>query len=207
MGSCFYSVGWQYMPMGPTACGYSAGGALSSSTCRARPGTRRAGSRSSRLAQEAKLAGADAVLGVEITRGAYDWAQGLIEFVAVGTAVVSDGYDFGEERLPLVALAGSSSRASCASGWMPVGIAAGSTVAYVVGGCQTMQALSGYGARWQNQELTRADRGPLRGAAARDAPRRAPGARARRSRDRRRADRAAASSRARSTSRATSAST
>ena len=42
---------------------------------------------------------------------------------------------------------------------MPVGIAAGSTVAYVVGGFQTMQALSGYGSRWQNQELTELTRG------------------------------------------------
>ena len=49
------------------------------------------------LAQEAHLAGADAVVGVRLERGAYDWGRGLIEFIAVGTAVASERYDLGEE--------------------------------------------------------------------------------------------------------------
>ena len=40
-----------------------------------------------RLALEAAQAGADAVVGVSVRSGAYDWAAGSIEYVAVGTAV------------------------------------------------------------------------------------------------------------------------
>jgi uncharacterized protein YbjQ (UPF0145 family) len=149
MGSCFYSVGWQNMPMG---WGYSTAGTYELDVqSEAWNEARRLAL--DRLAQEAKLAGADAVLGVELRRGAYDWAQGLIEFVAVGTAVVSESYDFGE-NVYLSSLSGQQFASLVRSGYMPVGIVAGSTVAYVVGGFQTMQALSGYGSRWQNTELT-----------------------------------------------------
>lgn len=40
-----------------------------------------------RLWQEAAHAGAQAVLGVQTKRGAYDWAEGAIEYMVVGTAV------------------------------------------------------------------------------------------------------------------------
>ena len=156
MGSCFYSVGWQYMPMG-SSWGYSGGGAVELDVqSEAWNEARRLAL--GRLSQEAKLAGADAVLGVEIKRGHYDWAKGLIEFVAVGTAVVSESYDLGEEVF-LSSLSGQQFASLVRAGFMPVGITAGSTVAYVVGGFQTMQALSGYGSRWQNQELTELTRG------------------------------------------------
>jgi len=156
MGSCFYSVGWQYMPMG-SSWGYSGGGTVELDVqSEAWNEARRLAL--GRLSQEAKLAGADAVLGVEIKRGHYDWAKGLIEFVAVGTAVVSESYDLGEEVF-LSSLSGQQFASLVRAGFMPVGITAGSTVAYVVGGFQTMQALSGYGSRWQNQELTELTRG------------------------------------------------
>jgi uncharacterized protein YbjQ (UPF0145 family) len=44
-----------------------------------------------RLAQEASLVGADAVVGVHVTSGDSDWAARALEFVAVGTAVRVDG--------------------------------------------------------------------------------------------------------------------
>jgi uncharacterized protein YbjQ (UPF0145 family) len=40
-----------------------------------------------RLEQEARHAGADAVIGVQTRTGAHDWAEGSIEYVVVGTAV------------------------------------------------------------------------------------------------------------------------
>jgi uncharacterized protein YbjQ (UPF0145 family) len=40
-----------------------------------------------RLELEARHAGADAVVGVQLRRGAHDWAEGAIEYVVVGTAV------------------------------------------------------------------------------------------------------------------------
>jgi uncharacterized protein YbjQ (UPF0145 family) len=162
MGSCFYSVGWQAMPMGGGYGGYGGYGYSGSGTyeldvqSEAWNEARRLAL--SRLEQEAKLAGADAVLGVRISRGHYDWARGLIEFVAIGTAVVSELYEFGEEVF-CSTLSGQEFASLVRRGFMPVGITAGSTVAYVVGGFQTMQALSGYGARWQNQELSELTQG------------------------------------------------
>jgi uncharacterized protein YbjQ (UPF0145 family) len=159
MGSCFYNVGWQYMP--GMSYGYGGWGASGTVELDVQSEAWNEARRLAldRLAQEAKLAGADAVLGVEITRSAYDWAQGLIEFAAIGTAVVSDRYDFGDDDVFLSSLSGQEFASLVRNGYMPVGICAGSTVAYVVGGGQTMQALSGYGARWQNQELTELTRG------------------------------------------------
>jgi uncharacterized protein YbjQ (UPF0145 family) len=151
MGSCFYNVGWQNVPMGGY-WGYSAGGVMELDVqTEAWNEARRLAL--SRLEQEAKLAGANAVLGVRITRGTYDWAQGLIEFAAVGTAVVSDGFEFGDEIF-LSSLSGQQFASLVRSGWIPIGITSGSTVTYVMGGMQTMQAMSGFRTRMQNQELS-----------------------------------------------------
>jgi uncharacterized protein YbjQ (UPF0145 family) len=155
MGSCFYNVGWQNVPMG--GWGYSAGGTFELEVQSAAWNEARRLA-FSRLEQEAKLAGADAVLGVHITRGSYDWAQGLIEFAAVGTAVVSEGFEFGDEIF-LSSLSGQQFASLVRSGWMPIGITAGSTVSYVMGGMQTMRAMSGFGARMQNQELSELTQG------------------------------------------------
>jgi uncharacterized protein YbjQ (UPF0145 family) len=163
MGSCYYAVGYQTTPFmggygpGLGGAGYygmpiAAGGVFELDVqSEAWNEARRLAL--SRLVQEAQLAGADAVLGVEITRGVRDWAQGLIEYVAVGTAVVSERYDFGGE-LFCSALSVQQFSGLMRNGWMPVGIAAGSTVVYVAGGFQTAMALSAYGARYQNSELT-----------------------------------------------------
>ena len=179
MGSCFYAVGWQSLSLAGVGAGFGPGGVgpgglgprgfgqggfgqgglgyaaagtyeLEVQTEAWNEARRLA---LERLAQEARLAGADAVLGVEVRRGEYDWASGLIEFVAVGTAVVSERFDLGEEPL-LSALTGQDFASLVRRGYLPVGIVAGTTVAYVVGGPQTMQALTGIGARMRNQELT-----------------------------------------------------
>src|SRR5438067_8833860 len=42
-----------------------------------------------RLEQEAQRVGADAVVGVQLTQRKYEWAPGLLEFRALGTAVRS----------------------------------------------------------------------------------------------------------------------
>lgn len=44
-----------------------------------------------RLALEAKLAGAQAVVGVQVRTAAHDWAEGAIEYVVVGTAIARTG--------------------------------------------------------------------------------------------------------------------
>jgi uncharacterized protein YbjQ (UPF0145 family) len=114
-----------------------------------------------RLLEEARLCGADAVLGVGIDQGAHDWAPGALEFIALGTAV----------RLPermrdrtatavLSDLSGQEFVQLCQAGLRPVGIAAHTSVHYVPATGQTQMAqssfgglLGGAGGSWTNQEL------------------------------------------------------
>ena len=163
MGSCFYHVGWQYMP-GQRAPGsyapdgqttsrnpYAAGFEYDSFARRVYSGAsfgqvfeldtetqawqdaRQLAL--SRLAQEARLAGADAVIGVRLQQGTYDWSRNLIEFVAVGTAVVSERYEIGAEPI-LANISGQEFAKLYAAGYWPVGIVAGTAVIYVMTGWQ-----------------------------------------------------------------------
>jgi uncharacterized protein YbjQ (UPF0145 family) len=119
----------------------------------------------SRLLEETRTAGADAVVGVRITQGAHDWAPGSVEFIAIGTAV----------RLPpalrstaaepvLTDLSGQEFWQLCAAGFRPVGIAAYTSVHYVPATWQTQMAqgssmMFGQSAAWTNQELPDFTRG------------------------------------------------
>jgi uncharacterized protein YbjQ (UPF0145 family) len=163
MGSCFFQMGWQYMPgkrppgtyakegQATPASQYASGFEyddfgrkvysraafgqvfeLATETNAWREGRRLA---LARLAEEAKLAAADAVVGVRIRRGVYDWARGLIEFVALGTAVVSSEYDLGNEPV-LSNLSGQEFAKLYASGYWPVGISGATAVIYVMSGWQ-----------------------------------------------------------------------
>jgi uncharacterized protein YbjQ (UPF0145 family) len=83
-----------------------------------------------RLRDEAVACGADAVVGVRVERGERDWARGLIEFAASGTAVRAPRYEIEDPPL-LCTLSGQDVAKLVAHGHWPVGIAGGSTVAYV----------------------------------------------------------------------------
>jgi len=136
MGSSIYHVGWQQRP---GAWGMQMGGVsqelgvISEAWNAAR--LRAFG----RLEQEAKLVGADAVVGVRLKVGQHDWAVGAIEYVAVGTAVRIDGAEQAGQR--------------------PLGVVGASTVHYVVASWMTQQAQSGFSASWVNQELKDFTRG------------------------------------------------
>jgi uncharacterized protein YbjQ (UPF0145 family) len=146
MGSSIYKVGWQPVYFNvPTEVSVLSG-AFNESRRLAL----------GRLTEEARLAAADAVVGVKIEQGSHDWATGAIEFIAVGTAV----------RLPLhmrhpdgatvlTDLTGQEFVQLCHAGVRPVGIAAHTSVQYVPATLQTQQATSGgwAGASWSNQEL------------------------------------------------------
>jgi len=158
MGSCFYHVGWQWLPAGGAGWGggmtaFGSGDTFELETeTEAWNEARRLAV--GRLAEEARLAGADAVVGVRVARGAYDWAQGLIEFVATGTAVRSERYALGDQPV-LSNLSGQEFAALVAHGWWPVGLVAGTTVAYVVSGWQQQRAQFALGGtRLQNQEFS-----------------------------------------------------
>jgi uncharacterized protein YbjQ (UPF0145 family) len=162
MGSCFYQVGWQWMPGGYGASlwggsGYGAGQTLELETQTEawNEARRRA---LGRLAEEAGLAGADAVVGVRLERGEYDWAAGLIEFVATGTAVVSERHDLGDEPV-LSNLSGQEFAALFRHGYCPAGLAGASTVCYVMTGWQQQGRASGFFSSMQNQELPDFTRG------------------------------------------------
>jgi uncharacterized protein YbjQ (UPF0145 family) len=147
MGSSIYKVGWQPVYYNvPTEVTVLSGGYNESRRLAL-----------GRLAEEARLAAADAVVGVRIEQGSHDWAAGAIEFIAVGTAV----------RLPahmrhpdgdavLTDLTGQQFVQLCKVGVRPVGIAAHTSVHYVPATWQTQQATSGGmfgGTGWTNQEL------------------------------------------------------
>lgn len=161
MGSCFYNVGWQWMPgtAGSRGWGmtYAQGETVELETqTEAWNEARRLAL--ARLAEEAKRVGADAVVGVRLQRGAFDWAAGLLEFVAVGTAVRSERYLLGEEPV-LSNLSGQQFAALVAHGFWPAGLVAATTVAYVMTGWQQQSRVSGLFSGFQNQELVDFTRG------------------------------------------------
>ena len=111
-----------------------------------------------RLRDEAVAVGADAVVGMRLRRGGYDWAAGLVEFVAIGTAVRSERYEI--EDAPVIShLSGQDFAKLVRHGFWPVGVVAGSTVAYVVAGWAQQSRASGLFSGRQNQELTDYTRG------------------------------------------------
>ena len=111
-----------------------------------------------RLRDEAVAVGADAVVGMRLRRGGYDWAAGVVEFVAIGTAVRSERYEI--EDAPVIShLSGQDFAKLVRHGFWPVGVVAGSTVAYVVAGWAQQSRASGLFSGRQNQELTDYTRG------------------------------------------------
>jgi uncharacterized protein YbjQ (UPF0145 family) len=157
MGSCYYSIGWQGLPgTGFGFGGYGSGAFWTPSAgqlfeleveTEAWKEARRLAL--GRLAQEARLAGADAVVGVRLTRGTHEWSHGMIEFLAVGTAVRSERYDLGDEPV-LSNLSGQEFAKLFAGGYWPVGLVADTTVVYVMTGWNQKAGTSWFA---PNQEL------------------------------------------------------
>ena len=181
MGSCFYRVGWQYMPgkrppstyvkegqatpANPYSGGFEYDGfgrkvyqraafgqvfELETETQAWQEARRLA---LTRLAEEARLAEADAVVGVGLRRGSYDWGRSLIEFVAFGTAVVSERYELGQAPV-LSNLSGQDFAKLYASGFWPVGIVAGTAVIYVMTGSQQRIARGRFAPNQEAQDYT-----------------------------------------------------
>src|SRR5207253_386841 len=155
MGSSIYHVGWQQRPGSYT--GWQPGGVSQELTVVSEAWNTARLRAFARLEQEAKLVGADAVVGVHVTRGQHDWAAGAIEYVAVGTAVRAHGVERGE-RPAVSDLSGQDTWKLWQAGYRPLGVVGASTVHYVVPGWSTQQA-SGYWSSWANQELRDFTRG------------------------------------------------
>jgi uncharacterized protein YbjQ (UPF0145 family) len=149
MGSSVYHVGWQFMPSSSWWQASQELTVISEAMNRARALAL------SRMEQEARMAGADAVVGVRVERTQYDWARDLIEFNLVGTAVRVPGAPRNGGPIAITNLSGQDFWKLLKSGYWPLGVVAASTVFYVVASWRTQMANnSWWGSGWANQELT-----------------------------------------------------
>jgi uncharacterized protein YbjQ (UPF0145 family) len=148
MGSSVYHVGWQGMPGSFFGMGRGAFelGVLSEAWNRAR------GLALSRLQQEARFAGADAVVGVHIQWGAHDFAPNSVEMVAVGTAVRTSGPERTDPPV-LCDLSGQDLWNLLQAGYRPVGVVGATTVFYVVSQWSTLRLTTSWLSGPSNQEL------------------------------------------------------
>ncbi len=162
MGSSVYHVGWQYMP---TWSGSSAElTILTQAFYHARHLAL------NRLQQEAALLGATGVVGVRLEHNEYDWGAGMLEFLAIGTAVrekevpeppvsLEHPLQIGRPSQPkppfLSRLSGQEFWMLRQGGYRPLGIAVGNCTYYQVATWQTQRATTGglFSGAWQNQEL------------------------------------------------------
>lgn len=131
MGSSIYQVGYQTLPVD-----YFSGGFSQRQVSQELPTLTHAWNDArtravSRLSEEARLAGADAVVGVSVRRCDHDWAAGAIEYVVVGTAVKVPGAL--PDREPVITdLSVQDYWKLTRAGVEPVGLLAASSVFFVV---------------------------------------------------------------------------
>ncbi|MGA2014116.1 MAG: heavy metal-binding domain-containing protein [Solirubrobacteraceae bacterium] len=100
MGASVHHVGWQYLPLpagyqsSPSLSigGATLGGGLNDTIVSELAMITQAWNQArrralDRLTEEARIVGADAVLGVRLERGEHDWASGSVDYLISGTAV------------------------------------------------------------------------------------------------------------------------
>jgi len=151
MGSSIYHVGWQQSP--GVWGGWQAAGVSQELTTLSEAWNDARRRAFGRLTQEARLLGADAVVGVQLTTGQHDWAAGAIEYVVVGTAVRVDGAAPAAEPV-LTDLSGQEYFQLRQAGYRPVAVVGATSVLYVVSGWQQQRAQRGMFSSWANQELS-----------------------------------------------------
>jgi|tagenome__1003787_1003787.scaffolds.fasta_scaffold20968666_2 uncharacterized protein YbjQ (UPF0145 family) len=163
MGSSIFKVGWQQMPW---AAGGGWYGGRSSETFELEAQTEAYNEARrlsvDRLREEARLAGADGVVGVSIRRGRREGMSDLLEFVAVGTAVRSTRFTLDDEAADgpwLCNLSGQDVAKLIAHGFWPLAIVGGSTVAYVASGTAQQWRSRGFLGSMRNQEMADFSRG------------------------------------------------
>ena len=166
MGTCFYRTGWQSYPWAQGGgwlggMGWGVSGAGQTLELEQQTGAWNEARRLAvgRLEEETRLAGGDAVVGVHLQRRHHDWAAGLIEFVVVGTAVRSERYRLETDTPALSNLSGQDLTKLVRHGYWPVGLVAGTTVAYVATGSAQQFRSTGLFSSWQNQEMPDFTRG------------------------------------------------
>ena len=148
MGSSVYHVGWQGRPGTFFGAGRGAYelGVLSEAWNNARRLAL------SRLQQEARLAGADAVVAVRIKWGAHDFAPNTVEMVAVGTAVRNASSERTDPPV-LTDLSGQDLWNLLQAGYRPSGVVGATTIFYVVPQWSTQRLTTSWFSGRSNQEL------------------------------------------------------
>jgi uncharacterized protein YbjQ (UPF0145 family) len=150
MGSSIYHVGWQQSP--GSWSGWQAGGLSQELTTLTEAWNTARQLAFGRLAQEAHLLGAHAVVGVQLMTNRHDWAAGSIEYMAVGTAVKIEGDESVTQPI-LTDLSVQDYWLLRQAGYRPLGVVGASSVYYIVSGWQQRQ-LQGMFSSWANQELS-----------------------------------------------------
>lgn len=149
MGSSVYNVGWQSMP---SNWGWSSGELEIITAAHYEARHLALG----RLRQEAKLLGADGVVGVRLERRESEWGSGMMEFIAIGTAVRRTGAPPSHGEPFVSALSGVDHWALLKAGYRPVGFCLGNCTWYQVASWATQNVQGGgiFGGGWNSQELT-----------------------------------------------------
>ena len=104
-----------------------------------------------RMRQEAALLGAHGVIGVRVEQQAYEWGANLLEFKAIGTAVLLPGAPLPPQPF-LSDLSGQEALALLRSGYVPVGLALGCCAYYVYTTWDDERQMRGWGS-WSNNEM------------------------------------------------------
>jgi uncharacterized protein YbjQ (UPF0145 family) len=155
MGSSIYQMGYQGMQMGYGAFGSRTMGVLTELRTISDAWNEVRRLALNRLELEARHAGANAVIGVQVRTGSHDWAEGAIEYVVVGTAMRCK--DAKPSESPVMTELSVSDYANLQrAGIEPLGIVAWTSVFFVVDTAE-MQMMSGFGGRAmfsENQELS-----------------------------------------------------
>lgn len=105
----------------------------------------------SRLAEEARSAGADAVVGVSVRQGEHDWAEGAIEYVVNGTAVRVPSSPMSDGPV-LTDLSVQDYWKLYQAGYEPVGLVGAVSVFFVAPSSETQ--MMRFWTAAQNQEMT-----------------------------------------------------
>src|SRR4051812_5085545 len=156
MGTSFFQVGWQSLPRRGQGLNVAWGTReaetyeLEQRSEAWNEARRRA---LDRVSEQAQAVGADAVIGVHLRRGRHDWAQGLVEFIATGTAVRSERFAI-DDGPALSNLSGQEFSSLFCHGYWPVGLVAGSTVAYVASSSAQQYRSGSWAGGMVNQELS-----------------------------------------------------
>jgi uncharacterized protein YbjQ (UPF0145 family) len=151
MGTAFMRVGYNFYQGG---LGWNFTGEMNSLTEAHRDSRALA---VNRLREEAKLLGADGVIGVRVKMSNFSWSEGVTEFTAIGTAIKIPNRDMlaNIKNIPFTSsLTGQEFWQLFESGYWPCGLVMGNCSYFVYGDWQTRTATFGFLSSLNNQELT-----------------------------------------------------